>query len=151
MYMGDTGSMLIGFLLAFQAISFLKEQASSPTYHMANAPVFVLAILSFPLIDTLRVFLVRFLKGQSPFSADKNHIHHRLLALGLKHWQITVIVAVFGASVVCVTFATRSLNIHWQLLVVLIYAILLALSPFLVTIKNKKVKVLKPKQPFQKK
>lgn len=150
-FMGDTGSMLIGFLLAFQAISFLKEQASSPTYHMANAPVFVLAILSFPLIDTLRVFLVRFLKGQSPFSADKNHIHHRLLALGLKHWQITVVVAVFGASVVCVAFLFRSLAIHWHLVLVLSYAVLLVLTPFVISVKSKKVKLLKPKPLLKKK
>ena len=149
-FMGDTGSMLIGFLLAFQAVSFLKEQATIPIYHVANAPVFVLAVLSFPLIDTLRVFLVRVLKGRSPFAADKNHIHHQLLLLGLKHWQITVVVAVFGASVVCVAFVTHSLDINWQLLVVLIYAILLALSPFFITIKNKKMKVLKPKKLLKK-
>ena len=144
-FMGDTGSMLIGFLLAFQAISFLKEQSGIPEYHLPNAPVFVLAVLSFPLIDTLRVFLVRFLKGQSPFTADKNHIHHQLLLLGLKHWQITVVVALFGASVVGVAFATASLNIHWHLLAVMIYAVLVGLTPFFVTIKSEKVKLLKPK------
>ncbi len=149
-FMGDTGSLLIGFLLAFQGISFLKEQAAFPTYYIVNAPVFVLAVLSFPFIDTLRVFLVRVLKGRSPFLADKNHIHHRLLILGFKHWQITVMVAVFGASVVCVAFVTRSLDIHWQLFLVIVYAILLALSPFFVSIKNKKIKLLKTKQLLKK-
>ena len=134
--MGDSGSMLVGFLLAFQAICFLNEQVAISAYYVDNAPVFALAALSYPLIDTLRVFLIRVINGVSPFSADKNHIHHHLLSLGFKHWQISVMVAMFSISIVCVAFMFRDLAVHWHLVIVFVYALGVTLSPFFMPIKK---------------
>ena len=80
LFMGDSGSMVIGYLLAYQGIRFLELNLSeASTFTISNGPVLLLAILSFPLLDTLRIFIIRARERRSPFDADRNHIHHRLL------------------------------------------------------------------------
>ncbi|MCU0339620.1 MAG: undecaprenyl/decaprenyl-phosphate alpha-N-acetylglucosaminyl 1-phosphate transferase [Spirosomaceae bacterium] len=88
-FMGDTGSLILGFMLAFFAVKFIRLNV---TYrHDAdaffNAPVLAVMLLIVPIFDTLRVFLVRILNRKSPFKADRNHFHHILLDNGLTHFQ----------------------------------------------------------------
>lgn len=129
-FMGDSGSMVIGFLLAFQAIGFLTVNGTVGIhYPLSNAPIVTLAILSFPLLDTLRVFLLRAMKGHSPFRADKNHIHHRLLALGMSHKWATASVALFNLIVIGLAFALQPLEINIQLLVLLVLVPTICLLP----------------------
>jgi len=94
-FMGDSGSMVIGFVLATLAIRFMeanlpeaRDQLKMP---MISAPAVVVGILIIPVVDTLRVFFLRLSQGNSPFVADKNHIHHRLLTLGFSHIQVAFI------------------------------------------------------------
>ena len=92
-FMGNTGSLIIGFMLAFFAVRFISLNASyryEPTAFF-NAPIIAIVILIVPIFDTLRVFLVRILAGRSPFSADRNHMHHILLDNGLSHVGATII------------------------------------------------------------
>ncbi len=92
-FMGNTGSLLIGFMLAFFAVRFVNLNASfryEPTAFF-NAPIIAIVILIIPIFDTLRVFLVRILAGRSPFSADRNHMHHILLDNGLSHAGATAV------------------------------------------------------------
>ncbi|GAB3701052.1 MraY family glycosyltransferase [Spirosoma flavus] len=92
-FMGNTGSLIIGFMLAFFAVRFVSLNASyryEPTAFF-NAPIIAIVILIVPIFDTLRVFLVRILSGKSPFSADRNHMHHILLDNGLSHAAATTI------------------------------------------------------------
>jgi UDP-GlcNAc:undecaprenyl-phosphate/decaprenyl-phosphate GlcNAc-1-phosphate transferase len=99
-FMGNTGSLILGFLLAFFAVRFVNLNVSfryEPTAFF-NAPIIAIVILIIPIFDTLRVFLVRILSGRSPFSADRNHMHHILLDSGLSHIQTTVILC--GTSLV---------------------------------------------------
>lgn len=99
-FMGDTGSMVVGFLLAFQALSFLSMNLHVDSIvKINNAPLFVIAILSFPLIDTARVFFIRIKLKKSPFSADRNHIHHKLLDMGLSHKQVTLSVVFYSVFI----------------------------------------------------
>lgn len=115
-FMGDTGSMVIGFLLAYQAINFMSVEFNPNFMIQSNkSPIFVLALFSFPLIDTARVFLLRIKNKKSPFSADKNHIHHVFLAFGLKHWKIAVLSAFFTATLVLTVFVFNDLTINKQL------------------------------------
>jgi UDP-N-acetylmuramyl pentapeptide phosphotransferase/UDP-N-acetylglucosamine-1-phosphate transferase len=104
--MGDTGSMLIGFILATLALRFMEANAPAVrdclNFQMISAPSVVVGILIVPVIDTLRVFFLRLSKGNSPFVADKNHIHHRLLTLGCSHIQIALILA--GVNILFITF-----------------------------------------------
>lgn len=93
-FLGDTGTMTIGFVLAifsFRFIEISKMSAINQPFDYRSAPVIIFSILVIPLIDTFRVFVLRIFKKQSPFIADRNHIHHRLLALGLSVKQSCVL------------------------------------------------------------
>ena len=93
-FMGDTGSLLIGLLNSIFVIKFISV-ASNPVlnahFPLQSAPAIGFAVLIVPLSDTLRVFSLRILNRRSPFSPDRNHIHHFLLDLGLSHKMITII------------------------------------------------------------
>ena len=82
-FMGDTGSLVCGFIISVMAIKFVELKV------VDSAPALAIAILIIPVFDTLRVFALRVIKGVSPFSPDKNHIHHKLLSLNLS--QIAVV------------------------------------------------------------
>lgn len=91
-FMGDTGSLILGFMLSFFAVRFVNLNISfrfDPTAFF-NAPIIAIVILIIPIFDTLRVFMVRILAGRSPFSADRNHMHHILLDNGLSHMEATL-------------------------------------------------------------
>jgi UDP-GlcNAc:undecaprenyl-phosphate/decaprenyl-phosphate GlcNAc-1-phosphate transferase len=99
-FMGNTGSLILGFMLAFFAVRFVSMNASyrfEPTAFF-NAPIIAIVILIVPIFDTLRMFTVRILAGRSPFSADRNHFHHILVDNGLTHAQATGVLC--GASLV---------------------------------------------------
>jgi UDP-N-acetylmuramyl pentapeptide phosphotransferase/UDP-N-acetylglucosamine-1-phosphate transferase len=91
-FMGDTGALLIGLISAVMALKFISlSMAPGNSMHpMFYSPALVIAILAGPVFDTLRVFTLRISKGRSPFEADRNHIHHRILMLGLSHLQATL-------------------------------------------------------------
>ncbi len=87
-FMGDTGALTFGLILSFFAIRFINLNFGLPEAHLAkfNGSVSTsLCILVIPMFDTLRVIILRVKNGQSPFHADRNHLHHRLLAHGLSH------------------------------------------------------------------
>ncbi len=104
-FMGDTGSMLIGLISVVMAIKFIELNkftgVNSPDFF--SAPAIAVAIMIGPIFDTLRVFVLRISKGISPFKADRKHIHHRMLRLGLSHTQTTLILVVL--NIICVTTA----------------------------------------------
>ena len=90
MFLGDTGSLIIGFLIAIFVIRFLEyELVADKGYPLQSSPAIAFGILIIPLFDTLRVFTLRLFAGKSPFKADRNHIHHRLLDAGFTHFQVT--------------------------------------------------------------
>jgi len=101
-FMGDTGSMLIGLISVVMAIKFieLNKFTASTTPEIFSAPALAVAILIGPIFDTLRVFILRISSGLSPFAADRNHIHHRMLKLGFTHLQTTLILA--GINLLCI-------------------------------------------------
>tara|TARA_R110002049_G_scaffold309052_1_gene516238 strand:+ start:23 stop:1054 length:1032 start_codon:yes stop_codon:yes gene_type:complete len=130
-FMGDSGSMFVGFLLAYQAISFLEFNAKEVTpYTIRVAPIMAMAILSFPILDTVRVFIIRIAQKRSPFSADRNHIHHRLLNMGLSHKRATVILAIINILVIALAFLIKDLYINLQLYILVLAVPLLYFSPW---------------------
>jgi UDP-GlcNAc:undecaprenyl-phosphate GlcNAc-1-phosphate transferase len=94
-FMGDTGSLLIGLITAVMALKFLEvnKMANGSSPQIYSVPALTFAILIGPIFDTIRVFIVRVSNGVSPFTADRNHIHHRMLRLGFNHLQTTLILA----------------------------------------------------------
>ncbi|MCO4805915.1 MAG: undecaprenyl/decaprenyl-phosphate alpha-N-acetylglucosaminyl 1-phosphate transferase [Flavobacteriales bacterium] len=139
-FMGDSGSLTIGLVLSVLAIKLIEY----PTENVPNEllgiskPVFAMAALAYPLIDTLRIFVYRIIRGTSPFAADKNHIHHRLLELGFGHRKAVLLVYVSSIFIVLL-----STSIHEAPGIVLIVTALVALvisqiPGVLVLIKNRK-------------
>ena len=90
-FMGDTGSLLIGIVNSIFVIKFISV-ASDPSsaFPLQSAPALGFSILLVPLFDTLRVVSHRVINRRSPFSPDRNHIHHFLLDQGLSHKMIVV-------------------------------------------------------------
>lgn len=82
-FMGDTGSLLMGFLLAIQSLALFKHMAWSSNALTYVSPGLIAALLFVPLYDVLRVSCIRLLTGYSPFHPDRNHIHHMIAAQGL--------------------------------------------------------------------
>lgn len=137
-FMGDCGSMLAGFLLAYQGMSWLTLNKTSLSADMvSNAPVMLLAILSYPLFDLLRVFAIRLKQGKSPFTADSNHIHHRLLRLGLDHKEATMVLSVLSMLVIGCSFLFNNLEIHLHLGITVAVGTIIYLSPFLSFFENR--------------
>ena len=92
-FMGDTGSLLIGLVNTILVIKFIETGSSYAAFPLTAAPAVGFGILLLPLMDTLRVFAMRIIKGKSPFSPDRNHIHHLLLDRGFNHKSVTFICA----------------------------------------------------------
>jgi UDP-N-acetylmuramyl pentapeptide phosphotransferase/UDP-N-acetylglucosamine-1-phosphate transferase len=95
-FMGDTGSLLIGTLIFVLAAKFNEFNAGyTGEYVLKSVPAVLIGFMVNPLFDVLRVFLLRiFIAKKSPFKPDKNHIHHRLLTLGMSHLQATGVIFV---------------------------------------------------------
>lgn len=145
-FMGDTGSMIIGFLLSFMAVKFLnlfslEYSPNNPVYKLQSAPAVVVAILILPIIDTLSVSVIRILKGHSPFRADKNHIHHRYLNLGFNHKQTSLILVLSNACILLIAYLLRHVNVNILMFLVLIIGFIFYYGPILIIniiIQNKK-------------
>jgi UDP-GlcNAc:undecaprenyl-phosphate/decaprenyl-phosphate GlcNAc-1-phosphate transferase len=82
-FMGDAGSLMIGFILVVSGIRLI--QAAQSTSNISLVILGVLAVMLVPVFDALRVFRRRVKSGKSPFSADKTHLHHLVLTTGLRH------------------------------------------------------------------
>lgn len=117
-FMGDTGSLLVGFIMALLAIKFIESVRILPRTHpykILSVPVFTCAILAVPLFDTLRVFAIRLMKKQSPFHPDRNHVHHILIDLGLTHIQSTALLVTFNATIIVSFFLMQGVPGEWLL------------------------------------
>ena len=120
-FMGDTGSLVIGLINAVLVIQFINL-SSSPQQQLLQikaAPAIGFAILFVPLFDTLRVFSLRILHGESPFTPDRNHIHHILIRLGLNHKQVTFALVVTNLCIPLFAICAQSIGSNWMFLALL--------------------------------
>ncbi|MFN5181631.1 MAG: glycosyltransferase family 4 protein [Bacteroidota bacterium] len=104
-FMGDSGSLCIGLIvsiLSIKLIEYPEQNLSGVTLYLSK-PVFAMATLIYPLVDTLRIFIIRAMRGQSPFSADKNHLHHRIMDCGLGHKGTVIIIYFFSLGAITVS------------------------------------------------
>ncbi len=108
-FMGDAGSLTLGFLLSVFAIHFIESHspAAGNYLRLKSAPGVAVAILIIPLYDTLRVFLLRAYRKTSPFKADKNHLHHWLMKIGLGHKQVSLILSSINLLFILIAFAIK--------------------------------------------
>lgn len=129
-FMGDTGSMVVGYLISFMAIKFINL-SSAEWISISNAPIIAVAILIVPIIDTLSVIIIRLSTGKSPFSADKNHIHHRVLRLGFTHQETSVIICLSNVLIIIFAYFLRHLNINLMLFLVIMGSLILSYLPLI--------------------
>lgn len=112
-FMGDTGSQFIGLVCAVLILQFIRLQAAMPADALLafqSAPVLAMSLLIIPLFDTCWAFMRRIARGRSPFSPDKNHIHHLLLAQGYSHSQTTAILVLVSLCFVGLAIALDRLG-----------------------------------------
>lgn len=104
-FMGDTGSLILGFALTVLVFRFNEMNGiSSNKLHFAAGPAFSFAVIIIPMFDTLRVFIIRIYRGSSPFKADRRHIHHILLDLGFSHQMSTLILIIINIAFIAFAF-----------------------------------------------
>jgi len=136
-FMGDTGSLILGFAMTVLVFRFNQMTAVQQTrLNFVAAPAFSFAVLIIPLFDTLRVFTLRLSRGQSPFKADRGHLHHLLLDLGFNHIQSTATLA--GVNAAFVAFAYFFNYLGNQTLIILMLVLATLLCGLAVQIRKKK-------------
>ncbi|PJA08894.1 MAG: undecaprenyl/decaprenyl-phosphate alpha-N-acetylglucosaminyl 1-phosphate transferase [Flavobacteriales bacterium CG_4_10_14_0_2_um_filter_32_8] len=139
-FMGDTGSLIIGFLIAVMAIELVEYHAQGLPLIINNIskPILSMSILVYPLIDTIRVFTLRAIKGVSPFTADRNHIHHKLIDLGLSQKQTVFIIYFFNLLIIGAAVFSQQFDPSYSFIVIISSVIIIVQIPFL--IKKRKIK-----------
>ncbi|MCF8238532.1 MAG: undecaprenyl/decaprenyl-phosphate alpha-N-acetylglucosaminyl 1-phosphate transferase [Saprospiraceae bacterium] len=111
-FMGDTGSLLLGASCSVLIIQFveLQDSMSDSRFILHSAPAVAIGILILPLFDTLRVFILRISKGRSPFQPDRNHIHHLIIDIGFSHMQATGILVVTNVLFILMVLTLDSIG-----------------------------------------
>jgi UDP-GlcNAc:undecaprenyl-phosphate/decaprenyl-phosphate GlcNAc-1-phosphate transferase len=110
-FMGDTGALTIGFLLSYLIIQFINQNYNLPQGHPARFHASIgtaTCVLIIPIFDTLRVIILRLRKFQSPFKADKNHLHHQFLKLGFPHSTSVIFLGAINLFFVAIAWILRS-------------------------------------------
>lgn len=107
-FMGDSGSLFLGFILVSIGIHFMETKVTHRAYNYAYGLLLLVSFFSIPVLDSLRVYLGRIKEGNSPFAADKSHLHHLLLNIGLNHKKIALFVVIFALSLFFIGFGLIS-------------------------------------------
>jgi len=131
--MGDSGSLSIGLIICVLAIKMvqtdhLETMGYSPLASVSK-PIFAMCVLVYPLVDTLRIFVYRTVRGMSPFSADRNHLHHLLIDGGCSHKQTVLIIYSFNILMITLCILLRNLDPTWTFTIIGATAIVLAQIP----------------------
>jgi len=108
-FMGDSGSLFIGFILITEAIKFLQKQEINKEHSCSYTVLLLIFFFSIPVFDSLRVYMGRIKRGNSPFSADKSHLHHLLLGVGLSHKKTALMINAICGLLLIIVITLRSL------------------------------------------
>ncbi len=101
-FMGDTGSLILGIVCSVLAIKFIEINRINS--FVSSGPAVAIGIMMVPLFDTLRVMTIRILNKRSPFSPDKNHLHHVLLKRGMSHIQVSLVLVTINIAFILFAF-----------------------------------------------
>ncbi len=117
-FMGDTGALMIGLLISFLAIKFIQISYHLPGDHAFRFPTPVataVCVLIIPVFDTSRVIILRLRKFQSPFKADRNHLHHQFINLGFSHQKSVISIAAINLLFLVLAVLLRNQG-NWLIL-----------------------------------
>ena len=147
MFMGDGGSLLMGIIMSSFVVAILKD---SNAYFYYNYPEFglipfALAVLSIPVFETLRVMIMRIIRGNSPFMPDKTHLHHLFLDFGFSHIGTTAFVIFFNLLVVLSWWITYSkggsIELQFYVVASASFAVTFIFYPMMRSIERRKGKL----------
>ncbi len=140
-FMGDTGSLLVGLVCSILAIKFIESHkiiGAENRWAFNAVPAVAVGIMILPLFDTLRVFTMRAMRGKSPFYPDRSHIHHLLIDFGFSHMQATGILLLVNIFFIVLVVSLQNIGSFNLLLVIITVA--LVLSGFLFySVSRKKI------------
>lgn len=111
-FMGDTGSLLLGYLIAFLGLKFYSLNVSGEFFRINAALAVFWGVVSIPVFDVVRVFCTRMAAGLSPFYPDRRHIHHKLLRIGLTHLQSAMVIVLLQVGFILLNFLLRNVSIN---------------------------------------
>lgn len=141
-FMGDTGTLVAGFILSLLTIQLTEETRNTASsiqwLNYQSAPVIALALLIIPVIDLIRVTSIRLLKGLSPIHADNNHIHHVLVDGGMNHNNATLLLLFVNLLFVAAAFLFRKADQSFIFFGLILSGILLSQLPYLLLKKKMK-------------
>jgi len=124
-FMGDTGSLVVGFFCSLTMILFLNKnemlEMGSP-FKISNAVGLIAAIFVYPIFDVMRIFSIRLKAKRSPFSPDKLHVHLLLSRLGLGHPQIVISITIFTIFIMIMYAMLAFLKINEMLIILFIFS-----------------------------
>ena len=123
-FMGDTGSLLIGLTISYLLIRFinLNHKSTDLVISFRSAPSIAVAAVFIPLLDTLRVMFIRIWNKKSPFTPDQNHLHHILLRKGFSHIQASLIL--FTINTVCIIIAITLHRVTGKIVITSMFIVL---------------------------
>ena len=137
-FMGDTGSLVVGMILSVLAINTIKFGLITEDFKLPNkGPLMAIVFLALPLFDSLRVFIVRTSKGVGPFSPGRDHIHHALLDLGFGHKRTALILYFISALLIFGSYFLLELNVNLSIAILALFSYFLLFIPFYILRKRK--------------
>jgi UDP-GlcNAc:undecaprenyl-phosphate GlcNAc-1-phosphate transferase len=143
-FMGDSGSLVIGLILCVLGIKLIEyDPAQLPSSVVGiSRPLFVMGVLAYPLLDTLRIVIYRILKGMSPLAADRNHIHHALLDMKLNHRQVSLILYSFTFTITGLSVLVSGIGMNSTMAFIIVggLAVIGMQIPLIIRARNRKNK-----------
>jgi UDP-N-acetylmuramyl pentapeptide phosphotransferase/UDP-N-acetylglucosamine-1-phosphate transferase len=127
-FMGDTGSLVLGFVIAVLCIRLLQVSPLASDPALQHSPVFVLGIVLIPVFDTMRVFAIRIWRGKSPFEADRTHIHHLLTNAGFTHAFAVRVICFIHAFILIEVYLLRTIRQEFTLIFLIVFMILVSIA-----------------------
>ena len=103
-FLGDAGSLFLGTLVSIYIFYLLGSEFSFANDLELYKPLFAMSLIAYPLIDLLRVFIIRLKNNKSPFNPDQNHIHHLLIKKGIPHFGVVIILLIVSLLILTINF-----------------------------------------------
>ena len=120
-FMGDTGSLLLGLVLGILTIRIMSLNLTALntfSFPQQKVPLMLIAILFIPILDTFRVMSIRYLNGKPIFEADRNHLHHILIDFGFSHRRVSLGIGVFNTiTAIFMFFVVKYLSFFVALII----------------------------------
>ena len=137
-FMGDTGSLVVGMILSILAINLIKHGLVTETIKFPNkGPLLAIVILAIPLFDSLRVFIARIIKGRHPLYPGRGHIHHALLDLEFGHKRTALILYFISVLLIFGSYFLLELNVNLSIAILALLSYFFLLIPFYILRKRK--------------